>query len=208
MNNSNDQTNKIMKVLVGLSMFIIVIASYFLVTGNTNKPKYDEKSAHSPHWDNSNKRFELIDMNGKKFSNVFLRGKYSLLYFGFSFCPDICPTELGKMSNVANMLEKDSIDFNLVFVTIDPHRDSTAVLKKYISNFHPKLIGLTGTEDDIKHIADIFHVYYEAHSKEEKNYMVNHTAYIYLLDQHGRVVKFFDTTASALDIYNSIKTFL
>jgi cytochrome oxidase Cu insertion factor (SCO1/SenC/PrrC family) len=208
MNQSNDQAQKVTKVLVGFSIFIIVIASYFLVTGNNTKPKYGETSAHSANWDNSNKKFELIDMNGKKFSNVFLRGKYSLLYFGFSFCPDICPTELRKMSDVANMLEKDSKDFNLIFITIDPRRDSTSILKKYVSNFHPKLIGLTGTEDEIKHTANLFHVYYEAASKEEKNYMVNHTAYIYLLDQHGRVVKFFDTTASALDIYNSIKTFL
>lgn len=79
-----------------------------------------------------------------------MKGRLSLVYFGFTYCPDICPTSLQKLSNVLSTLEKYQIDILPIFITVDPARDTPTLMKEYLGHFHPKLIGLTGDEDTIK----------------------------------------------------------
>ena len=197
----------LVQILIILSVIIATIAIYFMMTSSGNdKPKYGVSQQHSSTWKNVGGNFALIDTNGAHFLSAKLRGHPNLIYFGFISCPDICPTELQKISAVMNLLEKDHIEVTPVFISIDPKRDTPETIKAYLTNFHHGFVGLTGTEEQVKKVADMFNVYYErAGDKDDPNYMMNHTAYIYLLDKFGRFVRFFDTSSDAEEIARAVK---
>ncbi|KAK7743886.1 Cu-binding protein [Cytospora paraplurivora] len=136
--------------------------------------------------------FNLVDQDNKPFTEADLKGRYSLVYFGFTHCPDICPEELDKMADMYDLVEKDIPGgLNGVFVTCDPARDNPAALKKYLAEFHPKFIGLTGTYDDIKAICKAYRVYFStpASVPAGQDYLVDHSIYFYLMDPEGNFVE-------------------
>ncbi|KAK3354910.1 SCO1/SenC-domain-containing protein [Neurospora tetraspora] len=136
--------------------------------------------------------FELIDHNGNPMTEKDLKGRYSLVYFGFSHCPDICPEELDKMAAMFEKVEAERPDaLKPVFVTCDPARDTPPVLKEYLAEFHPKFIGLTGTYDQIKAMCKAYRVYFSTPSKVEpgQDYLVDHSIYFYLMDPEGDFVE-------------------
>jgi protein SCO1/2 len=150
--------------------------------------------------------FTLTDQNGQEFSNKQLRGKYNLIYFGFTYCPDICPTSMYKLADVLTTLDKYGIDINAVFISVDPLRDSPQILKEYLHHFHPKLIGLTGSEAKIKEVADKFKVYYaKSASSEDEDYMIYHTSIMYLMDKEGKYFKHFSIDTPAPEIIEFIR---
>jgi cytochrome oxidase Cu insertion factor (SCO1/SenC/PrrC family) len=100
--------------------------------------------------------FKLTEQNGNEFEGVQLKGKPTLVYFGFTFCPDICPTALGKVANVMDVMRKYGIDLNAVFVTIDPTRDTAQVLDKYVTYFDRSIIALVGSDEEIKKAASFY----------------------------------------------------
>ncbi|KAM7209673.1 SCO1/SenC domain containing protein [Naviculisporaceae sp. PSN 640] len=136
--------------------------------------------------------FELIDQNGNTFTDQDLKGKYSLVYFGFSHCPDICPEELDKMAKMFDLVQTERPNVLLpVFVTCDPARDDPKVLKEYLSEFHPSFIGLTGTYDQIKAMCKAYRVYFSTPTqvKPGQDYLVDHSIYFYLMDPEGDFVE-------------------
>ncbi|EGO52637.1 protein sco1 [Neurospora tetrasperma FGSC 2508] len=136
--------------------------------------------------------FELIDQNGKPVTEKDLKGRYSLVYFGFSHCPDICPEELDKMAAMFEKVEAERPGaLKPVFVTCDPARDTPQVLKEYLAEFHPLFIGLTGTYDQIKAMCKAYRVYFSTPSKVEpgQDYLVDHSIYFYLMDPEGDFVE-------------------
>ena len=157
--------------------------------------------------------FELIDHNGKPFTSEMMKGKYSLVgtrickpqvichpansfvfqvYFGFTRCPDICPEELDKMARMLDLVQKDApLDILPIFVTCDPARDDPESLKDYLSEFHPTLIGLTGTYEQIKDMCKQYRVYFSTpeHVKPGQDYLVDHSIYFYLMDPEGDFVE-------------------
>ncbi|KAK8230418.1 SCO1/SenC-domain-containing protein [Phyllosticta capitalensis] len=136
--------------------------------------------------------FELVDQNGKKFTSEDMKGKYALVYFGFSHCPDICPEELDKMAEMIDQVKKTSGNtLRPVFITCDPARDTPAVLKTYLQEFHPDIIGLTGAYEDIKDICKKYRVYFStpADVKPGQDYLVDHSIYFYLMDPEGDFVE-------------------
>lgn len=198
----------IVQILIVLSVIIATVAIYFFMTNSGNeKAKYGAASQqHSSTWRNVGGNFALTDVDGKHFLSAKLRGRPNLIYFGFISCPDICPTELQKITASMEMLDKENIEVTPVFITIDPERDTAEIIKKYLSNFHPAFVGLTGSSDQIKKVADMFNVYYErAGDANDPNYMMNHTAYIYLLDKSGKFVRFFDTSSGPEEIAIAVK---
>ena len=200
-------TDPLVQILIVLSVIIATVAIYFMMTSSGNeKAKYGVSQQHASTWKNVGGNFALTDTNGQHFLSAKLRGKPNLIYFGFISCPDICPTELQKISSVMEILEKDKIEVFSVFITIDPKRDTPDIIKKYLGNFGGHFIGLTGNEEQVKKVADMFNVYYErAGDEHDSNYMMNHTAYIYLLDKFGRFVRFFDTSSDAKEIAAAVK---
>jgi len=136
--------------------------------------------------------FELVDHNGKRFTADDLKGKYALVYFGFTHCPDICPEELDKMASMIDLVEVAQPKTMLpIFITCDPARDTPAVVKSYLAEFHPALIGLTGTWEQVKSVCKAYRVYFStpANVKPGQDYLVDHSIYFYLMDPEGDFVE-------------------
>ncbi|KAF4124409.1 protein SCO1 [Geosmithia morbida] len=137
--------------------------------------------------------FELIDQDGKPFSSEKMKGRYSLVYFGFTRCPDICPEELDKMARMLDLVEEKMPANTLlpIFVTCDPARDDPKSLKSYLAEFHPSFVGLTGTYDQIKDLCKKYRVYFSTpqNVKPGQDYLVDHSIYFYLMDPDGDFVE-------------------
>ena len=136
--------------------------------------------------------FELTDMNGRRFTEANLKGKYTLLYFGYTFCPDICPTELTIIAETLDRLGDLRKKFRVVMVSVDPERDTPEVLKEYMSNFGPEFIGLTGTPEQIRKMAKQWRAYYrKVPDPNGEGYSMDHSAVTYLLDTNGKYLRHF-----------------
>jgi cytochrome oxidase Cu insertion factor (SCO1/SenC/PrrC family) len=135
--------------------------------------------------------FILNDFDNNKF-DIGLSKKVKIVFFGFLNCPDICPTALSEVSNLMKKLDGLSESILPIFITVDPERDTPELLKNYLSFFDNRIIGLTGTQDQIETVSNQYHVYYSYQNKgDEENYTVNHTANLYLLDEDNNVEKIF-----------------
>lgn len=131
--------------------------------------------------------FTLTDEYGQSFNLSQVRGKVALLFFGYTFCPDICPTELAGLKAVFNALGDDANRVQGLFVTLDPERDTPAVLKKYTGFFNPNILGLTGTPENIKEVADQYGVKYQKHTDSAGEYSLDHSADLYVINQQGQL---------------------
>jgi len=143
--------------------------------------------------------FELIDHTGRPRSERDFRGRLMLVYFGFTFCPDICPTDLQAIGLAVDRLGRDGDGVQPLFITVDPERDTAQQLADYVRPFHPRLIGLTGSSDAIRKAADAYKVYYARVSTgtDAGDYTIDHTAFIYLMDRDGHYLGFFPPGTSA-----------
>ena len=132
--------------------------------------------------------FTLISHDGQTVTQDDYKGRWQLVFFGFTHCPDICPTTLAYMGSVLDQLGSDASQVAPLFVTVDPERDTPEVLKDYVANFHPRLIGLTGSTAQVAAAADAFKVYHEKLSDEaaSEGYVMAHAGHIYLMAPDGR----------------------
>jgi cytochrome oxidase Cu insertion factor (SCO1/SenC/PrrC family) len=142
--------------------------------------------------------FELTDHTGRTRTERDFRGQLMLVYFGFTYCPDVCPTDLQAIGLAMDRLGAKAADLQPLFITVDPERDTPDHLAEYVKLFHPRLIGLTGSAAAIRKAADAYKVYY-AKADPDKNggYTVDHTAFIYLMDRDGNYLGFFPPGTSA-----------
>lgn len=153
--------------------------------------------------------FSLHDSKGITFTDKNLKGKYSLVYFGFTHCPDICPTVLtviGGALDDLNDIERSQTQ--AIFISVDPSRDTDEQLDAFVSQFHPKLIGLTGTEKEVEQTAEAFKVYYnkvEQGNFTGDNYLVDHTSITYLMDKNGKYIAHFSAKSSIEEISSKLK---
>ncbi len=154
--------------------------------------------------------FTLVDQNGQSFSSDKLKGKPTLIYFGYTYCPDVCPTSLLLMETAVEQLGPDAAKkVNLVFITIDPERDTPELIKGYVSNFGPTIIGLTGTPDQVAAAARAYRVYYQkAPSKDGGPYLMDHSSILYLLDRNERFVTHFTHEAKAEAVSAALRRLL
>ena len=132
--------------------------------------------------------FQLEDQNGKPFSDRDLKGRPFLVFFGFTHCPDVCPTTLFELSQVLKQLGEDADRTGALFITVDPERDTPATLKDYLSNFDPHLRGLTGDPAAVEAVLKEYRVYAKKVPLKDGDYTMDHTAIIYLMDKDGRFV--------------------
>ncbi|MFY9294931.1 MAG: SCO family protein [Methylorubrum rhodinum] len=136
--------------------------------------------------------FALIDQDGRPRTDADFRGRLVILTFGYTGCPDVCPTDLMAIAQALDRLGAAGDAIQPVFVTLDPARDTSATLAEFVPSFHPRLIGLTGSEAAIRQTADAFKVFY----RREEN-TIEHSAFVYLLDREGRYLGFFPPGTSA-----------
>jgi protein SCO1/2 len=142
--------------------------------------------------------FTLEDQYGKKRSLAEFRGAVVLLYFGYVYCPDICPTDLIAIAELVRTLGADGDAVQPVFVTLDPQRDTAEVLRSYAAAFHPRLIALRGSEEDVRRVATDYKVFFEkVRPSGSSTYVIDHMAFIFVLDREGKYVAFFPPGTSA-----------
>ncbi len=150
--------------------------------------------------------FHLVNQSGVAVTDADFRGRWMLMYFGYTFCPDVCPTELQTIASALNKLGSAGADVVPVFVTVDPARDTPAVLAKYVKLFSNRLVGLTGTKAEIAEIAHAFRVYYAKETaKEGAPYVVDHSSFVYFMDPKGRLAALFNQDTSADDMAARIR---
>lgn len=152
--------------------------------------------------------WELTDHDGKPKTSADFHGRWVLLYFGFTHCPDICPDEIEKMIKTTELLEKTRPEekFQPLFITVDPDRDSVAAVSRYVKEFSPKLVGLTGTTEQVSKAAKAFRVYFSSGTPDTDNdYIVDHTIIIYLIDPEGKFVDYYGQTKTAEQMQQQIE---
>lgn len=195
---------------LGLLCIIGIIVGYnvFTVPYQNKTHTKNQASLHDlPKDDFDNVwQFTLTDQFGNKFDSQNLKGKLTLVYFGFTFCPDICPNSLSKIVEIISTCKKYAIDLTTIFITIDPARDTSANLLSYLQFFDADIIGLTGSPEEIKTAANIFKVYYAKDKDADvANYMLNHSSFIYLIDKNGKLAKLFSFEEKPQEIIEFIR---
>ena len=141
--------------------------------------------------------FKLVDQSGKTVTDADYRGRYMLIYFGYSFCPDVCPTTLAVMAQALDRLGGDARRVTPIFITIDPERDTPKVLATYVKAFGDQFVGLTGTAAEIAAVEKEYKVYAKKTPLDEKKglaggYGMDHSSVIYLMGPDGKLVSFYD----------------
>jgi cytochrome oxidase Cu insertion factor (SCO1/SenC/PrrC family) len=153
--------------------------------------------------------FALIDQNGMRRTNADFRGKLMLVYFGFTYCPDVCPTDLLQMTLAMDQLGQAGEMVQPVFITVDPERDTAEHLRGYMSLFHPRFVGLTGDAIAIQAAAGAYRVYYKKVERDDSSdYTVDHSAFIYLMGRDGEYLGFFPPGTSAERLAETIRPLL
>lgn len=148
--------------------------------------------------------FHLTDQNGHSVTEKSWPNKYLLVYFGFTHCPDVCPTGLNKIAEALNSLPQPQLEkLQPLFITVDPGRDRAADLKTYTGLFHPKLIGLTGTEAQIEQVESAYKVYAQKQDNGP-DYMVNHSAFTYLMNPKGDAIGLYSNDITPQDMEKQI----
>lgn len=134
-------------------------------------------------------RFELTTPQGRDVTLADYRGKWLLIYFGYTFCPDVCPTVLTELGGALQQLGAKAGRVQVLFITVDPVRDTGTVLARYLKAFDARIVGLRGDADAIGQAAKSFHVYYRARSLRGGEYAIDHSSYIYVLNPKGQFVE-------------------
>ena len=153
-------------------------------------------------------RFELVDQDGTAVSDATYRGKWLLIYFGYTHCPDACPTTLNDIAEALDGLGAKRQAIQPLFITIDPERDTPPVLKGYAAAFQAGIVGLTGSPDQIGHVAKNFHVYYQRDQGSDRDYAMSHSSVIYLIGPDGRFVTLLTGEATPEAIHAALLRFV
>lgn len=155
--------------------------------------------------------FKLIDTNNQEFTNKNLindKKEFSILYFGFTHCPDVCPDELDKLGEMLETLRGEGITLKPIFITCDPARDSPEIIKEYLEDFDPSIIGLTGSYENVKNACKQYRVYFSTPPdvKPGQDYLVDHLIFFYLMDPEGQFVDVIGREATAPEGVDKIKS--
>jgi protein SCO1/2 len=184
----NEKTSRILLVLAAfLSGLVLFFGAIIFITGRAPSPIGSAVAAVGGP-------FQLEDQSGKTVTDQDMKGRPFLVFFGFTHCPDICPTTLFDMSQVLRQLGPDADRTGALFITVDPARDTPAVMKDYLSNFDPHLRGLTGDQASIDAAIKAYRVYAKKVPLKDGDYTMDHTAVVYLMDKNGQFVAPFDVT--------------
>ena len=149
--------------------------------------------------------FRLVDHSGKTVTDQDFRGRYMLIYFGYSFCPDVCPTTLGVVAEALQKLGSQGQRVVPILITIDPERDTPKVLADYVKAFGPQFVGLTGSVEAIKDVEKKYRVYATKRPLEKGGYGMDHSSVLYLMGPNGKLVSFYDEAISPDDLAKELR---
>jgi protein SCO1/2 len=197
----NQRTSRILLVLgafvAGLVLFSAVV---FIVTGRSPAPIAMPSAVGGP--------FNLVDQNSKPITDKDMNGHPFLVFFGFTHCPDVCPTTLFDVSEILRALGPGAKDVRALFITVDPERDTPKVLKDYLSSFDPRVIGVTGDEASIAAVIKAYRVYAKKVPQDGGGYTMDHTAIVYLMGKDGRFVTPFNMKRRPNEAAEDLKRYL
>jgi protein SCO1/2 len=214
MKDAEDGMSALSRSLIALAAVCVVVAA--AVAAWVLTPAGGDESSQTGGQAAIGGSFELVDTQGKTVTEQDFRGRYMLVYFGFTYCPDVCPSSLMDMSRALDRLAENAPEkaeaVAPVFITVDPERDDPTAMAEYVENFHPRLIGLTGSPEQVKAAADTFRVYYEKVSPQEyfgseaaaegteADYLMAHSSYMLLMGPEGGYITNFKYAATATEI--------
>ena len=177
------------RILVAAGAFVaglvLCTAVILLVTGRSGVPNMPQVAAIGGP-------FSLTDQNGRTFTDQDVKGKPFLVFFGYTNCPDFCPTTMFEISEVLRKLGPDADRTRALFISVDPERDTPAALKDYISSFDPHITALTGNAEEIAAVAKSYRAYYKRVPREDGSYTMDHLVLVYLMGKDGRFVSRFN----------------
>jgi protein SCO1 len=180
-----------------LAGLVVCFGVVLIVTGQLSAPVAQQIAAIGGP-------FKLVDQDGNQVTDKDMKGRPFLVFFGFTHCPDVCPTTLFEVSEILRALGPDAERTRALFITVDPERDTPAVMKDYLSSFDPHLSGLTGDAAAVAAVAKAYRVYFKKVPLDQGGYTMDHTAIVYLMDKQGRFVAPFSlkrtTEAAAADL--------
>jgi protein SCO1/2 len=140
--------------------------------------------------------FDLVDQNGQTRRAADFRGRLMLVFFGYTYCPDVCPTELQAMSEALDQLGPRAEEVTPVFISVDPERDTPDQLRLYVESFHPQLVALTGSPDQVAAAARAYKVYYAKRPQKDGDYLMDHSSFLFLMDREGDYLMHFNPAAT------------
>jgi len=152
--------------------------------------------------------FQLTDQSGQTVTDKEMQGRPTLIFFGFTHCPDVCPTSLFEISEVLRAMGQDADKVNAYFISVDPERDTTDAMKEYLSSFDPHLKGLTGPPQDLAKVISEYRVYAKKVPLKDGDYTMDHTALVYLMDREGKFVAPFNLKRTPDEAATDLKRYL
>ncbi len=193
---------KAVRLIAWVAVIVIVAVAYINFNSGGNKAP-----ANGPGGP-----FILTAHTGEKINSADYAGKYQLIYFGYSYCPDVCRIELHKLTTALKLLEEEGYDtspIQPIFVSVDPERDSVEELADYVLDYHPSLIAFTGTVEEISAVAKQYRVYYAKREQEGYDgYLMDHQSYIFVMDKEGKYDRLFTSRDKPQDIADTFKPVL
>ncbi len=200
-----------MKIQKALKVSLIILAGLIIglsiqALKTLSEPIPENERSNAVFAPGFNPGFSLINHEGEQVTEQDYNDKYQLVYFGFTFCPEICPTELQKMVRALNEIPEHQDDIYPMFISVDPVRDTPEVMKQYLSNFSDDFVGLTGTEAQVDDAMAAFKVYAaKADDPAYAEYMMDHSSYIYFLNQKGDLLGLYGKNSTHEDIAKDLK---
>jgi len=190
----------VLALLAFVAGLVIFLGVFFYATGQFGGSGPGPSAIGGP--------FTLIGQDGKPITAQDLKGKPLLVFFGYTHCPDICPTTLFELSEVLHAMGKDADRINALFITVDPDRDTAAVMKDYLSSFDPHLRGATGTQQQIDMVEKEYRVYAKKVPTKNGDYSMDHSAVVYLMDKEGRFVAPFNLKRRPAEAADALRKYL
>ena len=195
-------SKKTLLAILGIALVLGIGLTYRLMMMGTETNSSGTASIGGP--------FTLVNQDGETVTQDDFKGKYMLIYFGYTFCPDVCPTELQVMGTALDMMPQDIADeITPVFFTVDPERDTVEAVAEYVPYFHDRMVGLTGTVEQTTAAAKAFRVYYakaipEGEPEDTDTYLMDHSSFVYLMDREGKFVRHFNYGTSPEDMAKGV----
>jgi protein SCO1/2 len=195
-------SKKTLLAILGIALVLGIGLTYRLMMMGTETNSSGTASIGGP--------FELVNQDGKTVTQDDFKGKYMLAYFGYTFCPDVCPTELQVMGTAMDMMPGDvAKEITPVFFTVDPERDTVEAIAEYVPYFHDRMVGLTGTVEQTTAAAKAYRVYYakaipEGQPEDTDTYLMDHSSFVYLMDRDGQFVRHFNYGTSPEDMAKGV----
>jgi protein SCO1/2 len=192
---------------IGLAMGLGGIVAWY-VTPVPTRNTVQESAADAPI--DVGGPFTLVAHDGKTVTEQSFAGEFLLVFFGYVFCPDVCPTTLAEVSRTLDLLGDDAARIQPLFITVDPARDTPQALADYVAHFHPRIVGLTGTPEQIAAVAKAYRVYYAKApgAAESDSYLMDHSAFVYLIAPDGSYVTAFSYQTPPEEMAEAIRGYL